>query len=105
MCGIFAITSNKRNNIGDILVECAEKLIELSVEKVEGHYLKACALVLGEPTDDDKAAAVDALAQALSIDPSIIDRAKSFGPLEELFQDDVYTTRLEEAKITETKPR
>ncbi|MHA2405911.1 MAG: glutamine--fructose-6-phosphate transaminase (isomerizing) [Candidatus Hermodarchaeia archaeon] len=26
MCGIFAITSNKRNNIGEILVECAEKL-------------------------------------------------------------------------------
>ncbi len=26
MCGIFAITSNKRNDIGEILVECAEKL-------------------------------------------------------------------------------
>ncbi|MFW9933957.1 MAG: glutamine--fructose-6-phosphate transaminase (isomerizing) [Candidatus Thorarchaeota archaeon] len=26
MCGIFAITSNKRNDIGAILVECAEKL-------------------------------------------------------------------------------
>jgi glucosamine--fructose-6-phosphate aminotransferase (isomerizing) len=26
VCGIFAITSNKRNNIGEILVECAEKL-------------------------------------------------------------------------------
>jgi glucosamine--fructose-6-phosphate aminotransferase (isomerizing) len=26
VCGIFAITSNKRKNIGEILVECAEKL-------------------------------------------------------------------------------
>ncbi|MFX0079156.1 MAG: glutamine--fructose-6-phosphate transaminase (isomerizing) [Candidatus Hermodarchaeota archaeon] len=26
MCGIFAITSNRRNDIGEILVECAEKL-------------------------------------------------------------------------------
>jgi glucosamine--fructose-6-phosphate aminotransferase (isomerizing) len=26
VCGIFAITSNKRNDIGEILVECAEKL-------------------------------------------------------------------------------
>ncbi|MDO8123480.1 MAG: glutamine--fructose-6-phosphate transaminase (isomerizing) [Candidatus Hermodarchaeota archaeon] len=26
MCGIFAITSNRRNDIGKILVECAEKL-------------------------------------------------------------------------------
>lgn len=26
MCGIFAITSNRRNNIGEILVKCAEKL-------------------------------------------------------------------------------
>ncbi len=26
MCGIFAITSNRRNNIGETLVECAEKL-------------------------------------------------------------------------------
>ena len=30
-----------------------EKLIELSPETVDGHYLKACALALGEPTDDE----------------------------------------------------